>query len=174
MVITTRSEDASEMTKIFEQTFCNPSKMTFNSKSYFSTLDSISRLQFEESQIAYTRTNRSILLRNIKITNVPTIHVTTDNQPITLTDCLKNILDYQGQPLFTQMLPPVNNIAEVHILNNNLQLALEWERNSIEHIARKINKQHYTDVFDLPYNEIQYIEPSSEEWSVLKNESSKR
>jgi hypothetical protein len=43
MVISTRSEDATVMTKIFEQTFRNPSNMTFISKSYFSTLDSISR-----------------------------------------------------------------------------------------------------------------------------------
>jgi hypothetical protein len=168
MVISTRGEDATEMTKIFEKTFRNPSKMTFISKSYLSTLDSISRLQFVESQIAYTKQNRSILLRHIKDTNVPSIHVTIDNQPIMLTECIKNIKDYQGQPLFTDILPPVNNIVEVHIKNTNLQLALEWERNSIEHIARKINSHHYSNVFDIPYNEIQYIEPSIEEWSVPK------
>jgi hypothetical protein len=94
MVISTRSEDATEMTKIFKQTIRNPSKMTFISKSFLSTLDSISRLQFVESQIAYTRQTRSILLRHIKNLNVPSIHVSTDNQPIMVYDCIKDIKDY--------------------------------------------------------------------------------
>jgi hypothetical protein len=166
MVISTRSEDATEMTKIFEQTFRNPSKMTFISKSYLSTLDSISRLQFVESQIAYTRQNCSIFLRHIKNLNVPSIHVSTDNQPIMVYDCINDIKDYQGQPLFTEILPPVNNTIKVHMLNTNLQLALEWERNSIKHIARKINRHYYSEVFDIPFNKIQYIEPSPDEWLV--------
>jgi hypothetical protein len=166
MVISTRNEDATEMTKIFEQNFNNPSKMTFITKNYFSSLSPILRLQFIESQIAYTRTNRSILLRNIKNLNVPSIHVTSENEPILLIDCLKNINDYQGQPLFTNILPPVNNVVEAHILHKNLQLALEWERNSIEHIARKLNTHHYSDVFDLPQHQLDNIQPSQTEWIV--------
>jgi hypothetical protein len=62
MSISTKYEDAIEMTKLFETTFKSKTNMTFISKSCFFSLDEISKLQFIESQIAYTKTHRSILL----------------------------------------------------------------------------------------------------------------
>jgi hypothetical protein len=135
MSISTKYEDASEMTKLFENTFKNKTNMTFISKNYYLTLDEISKLQFIESQIAYTKMHRSILLRGIKETHVPSIHTTQRNKPLLLTECLRNIKDYQGNSLFTQIYPPVNSMVEVHILNKNLSLALEWEKHSVGHIA---------------------------------------
>jgi hypothetical protein len=100
--------------------------MTFITKSYLSTLNSLSKLQYVESQIEYAKTHRSILLRNIKDTHVPLIHTTTDNKQKLLTQCLTEIKDNQGIPLFLQIFPPGNNNVEVHVLNNNLSLALQW------------------------------------------------
>jgi RNA polymerase-interacting CarD/CdnL/TRCF family regulator len=154
------------LTKLFEQTFRNKNYMTFISKSYLSTLDSISKLQYLESQIAYAKTHQSILLRNIKDTHVPSIHTTTNNKQKLLTQCLTEIKDYQGKPLFLQIFPPVNNTVEAHVLNNNLSLAHQWEQNSVSHVARLIERTYYPKVFDLSYDELNNITPSSEQWSI--------
>jgi hypothetical protein len=92
------------------------------------SLDSINRLQYVESQIAYTRKYRSILLQNIKDTNVPTKHLKDDSTPVTLKEWILNIPDYEGRPLFTQIFPPTNNLIEVHVLNRNTGIAYQWER----------------------------------------------
>jgi hypothetical protein len=131
IAISTSSEDAQEMTTLFEQTFRNKQYMTFISKSYLSTLDSISKLQYVESQIAYAKTHRSILLCNIKDTHIPSIHTTTTNKQMMLTQCLTEIKDYQGKSIFLQIFPPVNNMVEAHVLNNNLSLALQWEKTQL-------------------------------------------
>jgi hypothetical protein len=166
MSISTKYEDAIEMTKLFKTTFKSKTNMTFISKSYFFSLDEISKLQFIESQIAYTKTHRSILLRGIKETHIPSIHTTTQNKPLLLTECLRDVRDYQNNWLFSQIYPPVNNMVEVHILNKNLSLALEWEKQCIGHIARQIERKYYNKVFNMTHDELENIQPSPEPWAL--------
>jgi hypothetical protein len=93
-------------------------------------------------------------------------YTTTDNKQKLLTQCLTEIKDYQGKPLFLQIFPPVNNTVEAHVLNNNLSLALQWEQNSVAHLARQIERIYYPKVFDLPYEDLDNITPSQEQWCV--------
>jgi hypothetical protein len=60
-----------------------------------------------------------------------------------LTEWMSQIKDYQGNPLFINILPPVNNKIEAHTLSTNTALAFEWERNAISHIAREIDTNQY-------------------------------
>jgi hypothetical protein len=167
VTISTRPEDAKEMTTILEQTFKNQKNMLFISKLYFNSLDTIQRLQYVESQIQYTKTHRSIIFRDIQETHVPTTIYKDDNiTQMILTEWITKIQDYQGRPLYLQVFPPVHDIVEAHILTTNVSLAYEWERDCKSHIAKVMDKHEYNSVFDIPIEDQQLIIPSKEIWAV--------
>jgi hypothetical protein len=155
--IITKPEDATFMTSIFQKTFNNPSDMTFIAKNYYSTLGQIQRLQYIESQLAFAKRHRSIIIRNVKNTQVPTKHKKDDTKSILLTEWMSQIKDYQGNPLFLKIFPPVNNLIEVHTLSINTALAFEWERNAISHIAREIEPNQYNNVFSINSDDVNFI-----------------
>jgi hypothetical protein len=61
VTISTRPEEAKQMTTIMEQSFKNRNNMTFISKLLFNSLDTINRLQYVEGQIQYRKTHCSII-----------------------------------------------------------------------------------------------------------------
>jgi hypothetical protein len=76
------------------------------------------------------------------------------------------IKDYQGQPLYLQVFPPVQNLVEAHILATNVSLAYEWEKECTSHIAKVIDIKEYNNVFDMATEEQHKIIPLKETWSV--------
>jgi hypothetical protein len=64
-----------------------------------------------------------------------------------LTEWITQIQDYQGQSIYLQIVPPVNNLVKAHILTSNVSLASKWERESIAYIAQAIDKNEDTKFF---------------------------
>jgi hypothetical protein len=154
------------MTQLFKNTFTNPDHMSFVDKNCFVSLDAINRLQYVESQIAYTRQYRSILLRNIKNLDVPTKYTNEDATPVSLKEWILNVPDYDDRPLFVQIHPPINNLIELHIRNCNTAIVHKWERNSTSHILRELEEKHYDNVF-IDRNIIENkMSDSVEPWSL--------
>jgi hypothetical protein len=95
--------------------------MTFISKNYCKSPDTIIQLQHVVSQIQYTKTHRSIIFRNIKETQVPTKYDKPNTtSKLILTKWITQIKDYQGRSIYLQVFPPDNNLIEAHILACNV------------------------------------------------------
>jgi hypothetical protein len=82
--ISTRQQDVTIMTKLFEDTFNNPDHMTFIRQTYFNCLTPNAKLQYVESQSAYATKHRTYLLHGLLNINILTKNTDKNNKQLSI------------------------------------------------------------------------------------------
>jgi DNA repair exonuclease SbcCD ATPase subunit len=87
-----------------------------------------------------------VIIKGIRNAHLPTT-VLNANIPLSITEWIAKVPDYQHRTMFLQITEVNNDELELRCLETNLHIAKKWARNALHHIAKVLKPMQFTSAF---------------------------